>query len=136
MVGAEENSDKLSRALPSRFNRLVPQLKASDFDYIIFDMPAVNQISITPRLAQFMDMVLLVFDSEHTDRDIAKQATMLLAESRAHVGADSEQNPQLCAIAGSPRIPWQRLIRTTPFLRATVSVIFLAVSAIDAAMQG
>ena len=50
-------------------------------------MPAVNQISITPRLAQFMDMVLLVVDSEHTDRDIAKQAAALLVESRAHVGA-------------------------------------------------
>jgi uncharacterized protein involved in exopolysaccharide biosynthesis/Mrp family chromosome partitioning ATPase len=87
VVGAEAQSEKLSRALPTRFNSLVPQLKASDFDYIIFDMPAVNQISITPRLAQFMDMVLLVVESEHTDRDIAKQAAMLLAESRAHVGA-------------------------------------------------
>jgi Mrp family chromosome partitioning ATPase len=88
VVGAEPNSsDKLSKALPSRFNSLVPKLKASDFDYIIFDMPAVNQISITPRLAQFMDMVLLVVESEHTDRDLAKQAVNLLAESRCHVGA-------------------------------------------------
>jgi len=87
VVGAEPNSDRLSRALPSRFNGLVPQLKASDFDYIIFDMPAVNQISITPRLAQFMDMVLLVVESEHTDRDLAKQAVALLANSRVHIGA-------------------------------------------------
>jgi len=87
VVGADEKSEKLSRALPHRFNSLVPKLKASDFDYIIFDMPAVNQISITPRLAQFMDMVLLVVESEHTDRDIAKQAATLLAESRVHVGA-------------------------------------------------
>lgn len=87
VVGAEQKSDKLSLALPSRFNRLVPQLKASDFDYIIFDMPAVNQISITPRLAQFMDMVLLVVESEHTDRDIARQAATLLAEARVPVGA-------------------------------------------------
>jgi len=87
VVGAEPNSDRLSRALPSRFNSLIPQLKASDFDYIIFDMPTVNQISITPRLAQFMDMVLLVVESEHTDRDIAKQAVSLLTDSRAHVGA-------------------------------------------------
>jgi uncharacterized protein involved in exopolysaccharide biosynthesis/Mrp family chromosome partitioning ATPase len=86
VVGAEPKSDKLSRALPSRFSQLVPQLKASDFDYIIFDMPAVNQISITPRLAGFMDMVLLVVESEQTDRDLARQAAVLLAESRAHVG--------------------------------------------------
>jgi Mrp family chromosome partitioning ATPase len=87
VVGTDEKSEKLSRALPHRFNSLVPKLKASDFDYIIFDMPAVNQISITPRLAQFMDMVLLVVESEHTDRDIAKQAAVLLADSHAHVGA-------------------------------------------------
>jgi polysaccharide biosynthesis transport protein len=86
VVGAEPNSDRLSRALPTRFNQLVPRLKASDFDYIIFDMPAVNQISITPRLSGFMDMVLLVVESEHTDRDIAKQAAELLAASRAPVG--------------------------------------------------
>jgi len=80
------NSDKLSRALPSRFSQLVPKLKASDFDYIIFDMPPVNQISITPRLAGFMDMVLLVVESEQTDREIARQAAELLATSKAHVG--------------------------------------------------
>ena len=81
-----EKSERLSRALPSRFSQLVPQLKASDFDYIIFDMPAVSQISITPRLASFMDMVLLVVESEQTDREIARQATELLAASGAHVG--------------------------------------------------
>jgi polysaccharide biosynthesis transport protein len=88
VVGAEpDGSDKLSRALPMRFNQLVPKLKAGDFDYIIFDMPPVNQISITPRLAGFMDMVLLVVESEHTDRDLARQAATLLAASQAHVGA-------------------------------------------------
>lgn len=92
VVGAEPNNEQLTRALPSRFNRLVPQLKASDFDYIIFDMPAVNQISITPRLAQYMDMVLLVIESEETDRDIAREAAVLLAQSRAHVGAVLNKN--------------------------------------------
>jgi|CZKI01.1.fsa_nt_gi uncharacterized protein involved in exopolysaccharide biosynthesis len=86
VVGEGPNSDRLSRALPSRFNQLVPKLKASDFDYIIFDMPPVNQISITPRLAGFMDMVLLVVESEQTDREIARQAVELLASSKAHVG--------------------------------------------------
>jgi polysaccharide biosynthesis transport protein len=87
VVGEEPNSDKLSRALPKRFNQLVPKLKASDFDYIIFDMPPVSQISITPRLAGFMDMVLLVVESEKTDKDLVQKATALLAESKAHVGA-------------------------------------------------
>ena len=83
VVGEEPNSDKLSRALPSRFSQLVPKLKASDFDYVIFDMPPVNQISITPRLAGFMDMVILVVESEKTDREIARQAAELLSSSKA-----------------------------------------------------
>ncbi len=80
-------TEKLSRVLPQRFSKLVPQLKASDFDYIIFDMPPVSQISITPRLAGFMDMVLMVIESEHNHRDVVQRAVALLAESKAHVGA-------------------------------------------------
>src|SRR5690606_34682896 len=79
--------DRLSRILPQRFNKLVPKLKASNFDYIIFDMPPVSQISITPRLAGFMDMVLLVIESEKTNRELVQRATALLAQSKAHVGA-------------------------------------------------
>lgn len=80
-------SGHLPRILPRRFNSLVPQLKASDYDYIIFDMPPVSQISVTPRLAGFMDMVLLVVESEKTDRDAAKRATAMLADSKANVTA-------------------------------------------------
>ena len=39
------------------------------------------------RLAGLMDMVLLVLESEKSDRDIVQRATSLLAESKAHVGA-------------------------------------------------
>ncbi len=64
----------------------MPKLKASDYDYIIFDMPPVSQISPTPKLAQFMDMVFMVVESEKTDRDVVKRATDLLAESKTNVG--------------------------------------------------
>jgi len=75
----------LPRALPKRFLHLVPKLKASDYDYIIFDMPSITPTSFTPRLAGYMDMVLLVLESEKTNRDIAKRACDLLAESKATV---------------------------------------------------
>jgi Mrp family chromosome partitioning ATPase len=86
VVTESSNSDRLSRSLPQRFNKLIPKLKASDFDYIIFDMPAVSQLSITPRLAGFMDMVLLVIESEKSDREVVEGACALLAESKAHIG--------------------------------------------------
>jgi len=87
VVQESSNSENLSRNLPQRFTKLVPQLKASDFDYIIFDMPPVSQISVTPRLASFMDMVLMVVESEKTNRDVVERASALLAQSKTNVGA-------------------------------------------------
>ena len=84
--GNSPNSEELPRVLPKRFAALVPKLKASDYDYIIFDMPPVSQTSLTSRLARFMDMVLLVVESEKTDRDMVQQANAWLAESGATVG--------------------------------------------------
>ena len=87
VVAEGGEGDKLPRMLPRRFHNLVPKLKASDYDYIIFDMPPVSQISITPRLAGFMDMVLMVIESEKTDREVLKRAAAMLADSKATVSA-------------------------------------------------
>jgi polysaccharide biosynthesis transport protein len=87
VVNEGSNSEKLQRVLPKRFASLVPKLKASDYDYIIFDMPPVSQTSVTSRLAGFMDMTLLVIESEKTNREMVQQATALLAQSKASVGA-------------------------------------------------
>lgn len=80
------DDDSLVPLIPKRFTNLVPQLKASDYDYIIFDMPAVSHISVTPRLAKFMDMMLIVVESEKTDRDVVQHAAQMLTEARGHVG--------------------------------------------------
>jgi len=87
VVTEGRNGEGVPRILPKRFAAIVPKLKASDYDYIIFDMPPVGQTSITARLSGFMDMVLLVIESEKTDREVAQRATALLAESNAHVSA-------------------------------------------------
>lgn len=81
----ETNSQKLPRVLPKRFASLVPKMKASDYDYIIFDMPPVMQTSVTARLSAFMDMVLVVIESEKTGREVVQRAQSLLHESRANV---------------------------------------------------
>ena len=86
-MNGNANSAELPRVLPKRFAALVPRLKASDYDYIIFDMPPVTQTSLTSRLARFMDMVLLVVESEKNDREVVQQANTWLAESGATVGA-------------------------------------------------
>jgi Mrp family chromosome partitioning ATPase len=68
-----------------KFFALVPNLKASDFDYIIFDMPAVNQTSPTIGLAALMDKVLLVVEAEKTSRDMVKRGYRELVGARADV---------------------------------------------------
>ena len=84
-----ENSGpgNLPRVLPRRFASLLPKFKASDFDYIIFDLPPVSQTSATTRVARFMDMVLLVVESEKTDGEAVQHAKDRLVESGATVGA-------------------------------------------------
>jgi succinoglycan biosynthesis transport protein ExoP len=87
-VAAERvGNERLPRVLPRRFANLMPKLKASDYDYIIFDMPPVSQTSVTSRLAGLMDTVLLVIEAEKTSQDVAKLAKNMLAESKASVGA-------------------------------------------------
>jgi len=68
-----------------KFFALVPNLKASDFDYIIFDMPPINQTSPTIGLAALMDKVLLVVEAEKTTRDTVKRGYRELLGARADV---------------------------------------------------
>ena len=68
-----------------RFFELMPNLKASDFDYIIFDMPPMNETTPTLGMARFMDKVLLVVEAEKTGRDGAKRGYAQLSAARANV---------------------------------------------------
>lgn len=87
VVTGDSKKNELSQILPRRFAGLLPKFKASNYDYIIFDLPSVSQTSLTSRLARFMDITLLVVESEKTDREVVQQATTWLTESGATVGA-------------------------------------------------
>jgi succinoglycan biosynthesis transport protein ExoP len=75
--------DKLPRILHKRFSALIPKLHASDFDYIIFDMPPISQTSATTRVARFMDMVFMVVEAERTESEVVKRASKMLTEAKA-----------------------------------------------------
>jgi uncharacterized protein involved in exopolysaccharide biosynthesis/Mrp family chromosome partitioning ATPase len=81
------SDEERPRILPKRFAHLLPKLQASDYDYIIFDMPPITQTSLTTRLAGFMDFVCLVVEGEKTSRDWVKHASDLLIESKVNIGA-------------------------------------------------
>lgn len=84
---SDPNQDRLNGLLPPDFNELSPKLKATAFDYIVFDMTAITPASVTPRLSGHMDLVLFVIESEKTKDYSAKNACGLMREARANVVA-------------------------------------------------
>ncbi len=62
-----------------RFYNMLMEFKASDLDYVVFDMPALGDTSSTLPLAGFMDTVLLVVEAEKSNREAVKRAYAQLA---------------------------------------------------------
>jgi len=68
-----------------KFFDMMPNLKASDFDYIIFDMPPLDQTSPTWGMAAFMDKLLLVVEAEKNNREVIKRSYRKLGAERNNV---------------------------------------------------
>jgi uncharacterized protein involved in exopolysaccharide biosynthesis/Mrp family chromosome partitioning ATPase len=68
-----------------KFFDMMPNLKASDFDYIIFDMPPLGDTSPTWGMAPFMDKLLLVVEAEKNNRDLVKRGYRQLVGERNNV---------------------------------------------------
>jgi Mrp family chromosome partitioning ATPase len=68
-----------------KFFELMPNLKASDFDYIIFDMPALSQTSPTLGMAGFMDKTLVIVEAEKSNRESVRRGYAELLAARANV---------------------------------------------------
>jgi uncharacterized protein involved in exopolysaccharide biosynthesis len=68
-----------------KFFDMMPNLKASDFDYIIFDMPPLDQTSPTWGMAAFMDKLLLVVEAEKNNREVIKRSHGKLIAERNNV---------------------------------------------------
>ena len=68
-----------------KFFDLMPNLKASNYDYIVFDMPPLSQTSPTWGMSAFMDKMLLVVEAEKNDRDVVKRGYAKLQAERNNV---------------------------------------------------
>ena len=68
-----------------KFFDLMPNLKASDFDYIIFDMPPLGQTSPTLGMATFLDKLLVMVQAGKDNRDAVKRGYKALIAGRANV---------------------------------------------------
>jgi len=83
-VGSPNNGGPAQLGLKKFFD-MMPNMKASDFDYIIFDMPPLEQTSPTWGMAAFMDKLLLVVEAEKNSRDGIKRSYGKLIAERNNV---------------------------------------------------
>jgi len=68
-----------------KFFDMMPNMKASDFDYIIFDMPPLDQTSPSWGMAAFMDKVLVIVESEKNNREAIRRSYGKLMAERNNV---------------------------------------------------
>jgi Mrp family chromosome partitioning ATPase len=87
LASASSSNGNLLPVLSKSVAELIPRLRASDYDYVIFDLPPVNPTSLTFRLASFMDKVLLVLESGETYRQTINQSLSLLQSGKGRVAA-------------------------------------------------
>jgi Mrp family chromosome partitioning ATPase len=74
-----DGHERKINALAKQLSTLVPRFKASDYDFIIFDMPRVSATSVSVRLGAMMDLVLLVAEAEKAPQRAVRQAHSLLS---------------------------------------------------------
>jgi uncharacterized protein involved in exopolysaccharide biosynthesis/Mrp family chromosome partitioning ATPase len=85
-TGKSPNEGAISLA-PKRFYDLLPVLRSSTFDYIIFDLPSLDQSGATLAVSGFMDKIILMVEAEKNDRGILKRAHEELVAAKADVAA-------------------------------------------------
>jgi uncharacterized protein involved in exopolysaccharide biosynthesis/Mrp family chromosome partitioning ATPase len=68
-----------------KFFDMMPNMKTSDFDYIIFDMPPLYETSPTWGMGAFMDKLLLIVEAEKNNRDVVKRGYRTLVAERNNV---------------------------------------------------
>lgn len=86
-LAADPAANGLHRGLPEVITDMIPDLKVSGYDFIVFDLPPVSQTSTTPRLSGHLDMVFLVLESEETSQHLAMDASDLMRGAKANVAA-------------------------------------------------
>lgn len=89
---ARRDDSELTTFSSLNLHELLPHLQECEYDYIIFDMPPLNQTSRTLTMAGMMDKVLLVLDAENTSRDGLKWGYGELVKGKADVSCVFNKN--------------------------------------------
>jgi Mrp family chromosome partitioning ATPase len=68
-----------------RLREMIPNIKESDFDYVLFDMPPVSQTSPTSAMAAYMDRIIYVVEAEKGQREVVKRDYEQLLARKADI---------------------------------------------------
>jgi polysaccharide biosynthesis transport protein len=85
LARAEAPDSGAGSLLLKKLFELLPNLKSSDFDYIVFDLPLLGQTSPAAAMGGLMDSVLMVVEAEATPREEVKRGHRDLIASGANV---------------------------------------------------
>jgi polysaccharide biosynthesis transport protein len=84
-TAANSSVNSGTQLFPKRFYDLMPNFQASDFDYIIFDMPPMDESSLALAMSGYVDKTLLVVEAEKDNRDALKRASAELLRARCRL---------------------------------------------------
>lgn len=87
MVSLGDPATNKVGVIPKKLANLVPKIRESNYDYIIFDLPPVTQTSVAARVSGLLDTTVMVLESEKTQSELARQAVKLLGESNTELVA-------------------------------------------------
>jgi Mrp family chromosome partitioning ATPase len=65
-----------------RLRELIPNIKQSDFDYVLFEMPPPTETSPTAAMSAYMDEVIFVVEAEKSQREVVKRDYARLAAKK------------------------------------------------------
>lgn len=83
-TGTAENNGPMQLP-PKKFYDLMPNIKASHFDYVIFDLPPIARSSMTLAISGCLDSLLLVAEAEKSDRNDLKRTYKDFVAAKADV---------------------------------------------------
>lgn len=72
-INFKSSNAKNRSVTPKKIYELITELKSSDFEHIVFDMPPLGTTSPTLAMAGFMNKVVVIVDSGKTNREILKR---------------------------------------------------------------
>lgn len=84
-ANARRDKDGTPTFSPLHLYELLPHLRSSEYDYVIFDMPPLDQTSSTLAMAGLMDKVILILDAEISSKDELEWAYSELSAGQADV---------------------------------------------------